>query len=170
MLDRICELYEYTAWANGRILDAVGELSVEELERNVGGSFPSVRETLVHILGADWVWLSRWNGFSPSSLDTGWDLGSFSEIRRRYMELEADRAAFLAGLTDAALEEVIHYRNLAGIPGSGALWELLLHVVNHSTYHRGQVVTMLRQLGRSAPATDLVLFHRERARPQTVPT
>jgi uncharacterized damage-inducible protein DinB len=163
MLERIVELFAYTRWANNRILDATARLSQDQLTRDLGNSFPSVRDTLLHIIGAEWVWLSRWNGVSPGALPAWSDVASHDAIRQRFGEIDAERAAYLDRLDPVALNEVIHYRNLKGDSLSGPLWQLHLHVVNHSTYHRGQVVTMLRQLGHSAPSTDLVQFYRERA-------
>jgi len=163
MLEQIVELYSYTRWANNRILDATAKLSQDQLTRDLGNSFPSIRGTLLHIIGAEWVWLSRWNGVSPGALPEWSDLASHDAIRQRFDEIAAQRTVYLERLGPVALNEVIHYRNLKGDPLSGPLWQLLLHVVNHSTYHRGQVVTMLRQIGNSAPSTDLVQFYRERS-------
>jgi uncharacterized damage-inducible protein DinB len=163
MLEQIVELFAYTRWANNRILEATAKLSGEELSRELGNSFPSIRATLVHIVGAEWVWLSRWNGESPTALPAWLELLSNEAIRRRFEEIDAERRIYLEHLEEVGLNALIRYRNLKGDPFAAPLWQLLLHLVNHSTYHRGQVVTMLRQLGHSAPATDLVQFYRERA-------
>src|SRR6185437_8220373 len=116
-----------------------------------------------HMLGADWAWLSRWQGHSPSALPESWDLSTFDALRARWAEVERDQEAFIAGLTDDALRRPLAYRNWAGESCEEPLWQILRHVVNHATYHRGQVVTMLRQLGATAPSTDLIKFYREQA-------
>lgn len=161
MLPTIRELYEYNRWANGRVLDATSRLSTEEFTRDLRNSFASVRDTLVHILGAEWIWLSRWRGVSPRGAPEDWADSTHDQLRARWREVEADQAAFLASLTEDALDRIVSYTNTRGRPFANPLAALLLHAVNHSTYHRGQVTTMSRQLGAQPASTDLVLFYRE---------
>jgi uncharacterized damage-inducible protein DinB len=163
MIEEMRELYAYTRWANARVLDAVARLDHDAFTRSLGSSFPSVRETLVHTLGADWIWLERWRGHSPSGHPASWDQSTFPALRAAWAQVEDERDAFLAGLTDADLEREISYRNTAGQPFSSSFARMLRHVVNHSTYHRGQVVGMLRQLGAEGVGTDLILWYREQA-------
>lgn len=160
--DEIRELFAYNRWANRRLLEAAAALDDDALGRDLGSSFPSVLATLRHIASADWVWLRRWAGESPTGPPADWSPTSLDAIRSAWEEVEAERSAVLAALDDAALEREVEYRNTAGVAYTNRMDQMLRHVVNHSTYHRGQVVTMLRQLGGSAPATDLIAFHRER--------
>lgn len=162
-MDEIRDLYAYNRWANRRTLDAAERLTPEELSRDLGSSFPSVRETLAHVLAAEWIWLERWRGSSPPGLPEAWDLSRLEAVRARWSEVETDQRTFVEGLDEAALDRVIAYRNTAGTEFENPLGQLLRHVVNHSTYHRGQVVTLLRQLGAEAVATDYVVYLRERA-------
>lgn len=162
-MDEMRDLYAYNRWANRRVLDAAARLSPEQLSRDLGSSFPSVRETLAHVLAAEWVWLTRWRGSSPPGLPESWDLSSLEVVRAQWAEVEADQRAFVEGLDEAALDRVVAYRDTRGTPYENPLGQLLRHVVNHSTYHRGQVITMLRQLGAEAVATDYVVYLRERA-------
>ncbi len=162
MLEEFRELFEFNRWANARILDAASTLTEEELSRDMGNSFPSVLATLAHILSGEWIWLERWKGVSPTQ-GPPWDLSSLAALRERWAEHEAEQAAFVDALAPESLEAECAYLTLAGEPYSNPLRELLRHIINHSTYHRGQVVTMLRQLGHPAPSTDLVRFIRERA-------
>jgi uncharacterized damage-inducible protein DinB len=159
-LIEIKELYEYNRWANGRILDAVSHLSEDQFTQDLGSSFPSVRDTLVHTLAGEWVWLSRWNGVSPTRMPAGWKESSYEDLTRHWEGVQGEQFQFLSTLDEGSLDEVISYRTTAGEPLQSSLSRMLRHVVNHSTYHRGQVVTMLRQLGAGAPATDLILFFR----------
>lgn len=161
MLPIVLELFAYTRWANHRILEAVAPLQPEELDRQLGGSFGSLRATLVHTLGADWIWLRRWRGQAASPLPE-WDTSSTDAIRSLWEGIMDERDAFLSDLDADSLERPLHYTNLSGAPFTAPLGELLLHVVNHATYHRGQAVHLLRQLGHRAPATDLVVFQRDR--------
>ncbi|NIT88247.1 MAG: damage-inducible protein DinB, partial [Gemmatimonadetes bacterium] len=126
---------------------------------------------LVHILAAEWVWLSRWGGHSPTAMPEAWDASTVDTLREEWTKVEDDQKAFLSNLDERGLRETIAYRDTKGNPFRQPLWQMLRHVVNHSTYHRGQIVTMLRQLGAEAPATDMILFHRERSpRPRPEPT
>jgi uncharacterized damage-inducible protein DinB len=160
VIGEIRELYDFNRWANQRMLGAVFALSEEQFTRELNSSFSSVRDTLVHMVGADWVWLSRWLGTSPAGMPDDWKLATLADIRTRWDQIERARSEFLDGLASADLNRVVAYRTFKGEPFSNPLWQLLRHVVNHATYHRGQVTTLLRQLGMPAPATDLVLFYR----------
>ncbi len=163
MIEEIRELYAYTTWANDRVLDVVAELDAAAFAKDLGSSFPSVRETLVHLLAVDWVWLARWRGGSPTATPESWDLSSFDAIRAQWTEVQRERAAFLAGLSDADLERPLAYRTRKGEAHVNTYGEMLRHVVNHTTHHRGQIVTMLRQLGRPGVDTDLIVFYWQRA-------
>jgi uncharacterized damage-inducible protein DinB len=154
-------LYNYNSWANHRTLDSCAELSLEQFTRDLGSSFRSVRDTLAHIYGAEWIWLERWHGRIPSALPSADDFPDFNSVRSRWAQHEANLDSFVVSLTTSELERVIKYKNTQGTPFEGPLWPMLQHVVNHSSYHRGQIATLLRQLGAKPVSTDLILFHRE---------
>jgi uncharacterized damage-inducible protein DinB len=155
-------LYAYNAWANQRILGAAEALTPDQFLRDLGNSFPSVRDTLAHILGAEWVWLRRWLGESPSALPAGSDFPHLDGLRDRFASLEKERQAFLEGLTEDRLNSPLHYRDMAGKAMTLRLVHSLQHLVNHGTYHRGQVTTLLRQLGATPVSTDMSRFWMER--------
>jgi uncharacterized damage-inducible protein DinB len=159
--EEISKLFAYTWWANARVLALVAPLSAEEFGRQLGGSFPSVRETLAHIYSADWIWHERWQGRSPEGLPPSEQAPTLEALREKWAAVEAKQRSFLAGLTQARLNETISYRSVKGDPFGHALGDLFVHLVNHSTYHRGQAVTMLRQLGKAALTTDYLVFLRE---------
>lgn len=155
-------LFAYGHWASARLLAAGEALPEADWSRDLGSSFPSVRDTLAHLIGAEWVWLRRWEGHSPDA-PPGWTrAASPATLRDALGEVAEDRERFLAGLRDADLARTVRFRFLSGGEDSGALGDLMLHVANHSTHHRGQVVTLLRQLGAAPPSTDLFVFDRER--------
>lgn len=162
MTDELQDLFGYNRWANARMLDACEPLPAEALGRDMGSSFPTVLATLVHILSAEWIWLERWNGRSPSGPPGDWELAGIAPIRATWSAVQADQARFLEALDDERLSATIEYRNTRGEEFAAPLWQLMRHLVNHSTYHRGQVATLLRQLGFPAASTDLVLYHRGR--------
>lgn len=155
------QLFAYDAWANGLVFGAAAGLSKEELVHKVASSFPSVVGTLAHLVGAEWVWLRRWLGESPTGFPDWVADPTLSDLRARLSEVERERGAFAAGLSDADLGRSVAYRNLAGEAFSDPLDGLVRHVINHSTYHRGQVATQLRQLGLKPPSTDLIVFLRQ---------
>lgn len=117
------------------------------------------------MLGAEWIWLQRWNGESPSGFPTMWDVSTWGAVHVRWEELAREQSEFLARLRASDLDSAVRYRNMAGTTFTDPLWLLMRHVVNHATYHRGQVTLLLRQLGHQAVATDLVVYHRERHAP-----
>ncbi|MGI8618095.1 MAG: DinB family protein [Gemmatimonadaceae bacterium] len=154
-------LYSYNEWANARIFAAAAELDQQTFAEPRGSSFSSIRDTIAHIAASEWVWLRRWRGESPQSVPEWEALREAAALARKLAEIEADRAAFLLGLTDEGLARPLAYRNLKREEFRQPLVDQLLHVVNHSTYHRGQVATLSRQAGFPAPATDLIVFKRE---------
>ena len=125
-------LLDYHYWARDRMFAALEALTPEQYTKDLGNSFRSVRDTVVHIYFAEWVWYSRWTGTSPTSFPHAEDFPDLAAIRAPWKSQE-------------------HKVRLQ-------------HVVNHGTYHRGQVTTMLRQLGAPPPKSqDLITFYRERA-------
>jgi uncharacterized damage-inducible protein DinB len=155
----IRRLYTYTDWANDRLLGVIAGLSDEQFKREIVSSFSSVRETLAHIASAEWVWLHRWKGENPGLPE--WEkASSFAALRDETHRVAADRRVFLADLRDDRVESKISYTSIKGDPFTMPLVDVLIHCANHSTYHRGQLVTMLRQLGVSPPNTDFTQFAR----------
>ncbi len=157
-LEEHLSAYRFNRWAMARTFDAVAALDPARLDQDLGSSYPTLAETLRHILQAEWVWLSRWKGTSPHELPDGWENLPLPGIRREWEAMDAERAEFLDGLTEADMDVPIEYSDWAGNRRRHAFWQLLRHVVNHTSYHRGQVVTMLRQLGEEAVGTDMVRF------------
>jgi uncharacterized damage-inducible protein DinB len=157
-------LIEYNYWARDRTLASAGELSQEQLTRGLGSSFASVLDTLVHLHFAEWIWHQRWQGRSPSAGPDSSHLTSVAALRDAWHPLEAQIRAFVASLGPAGLERVIDYKTMNGQPGRAPYWQMIVHLVNHGGYHRGQVATMLRQLGaRPAQSTDMIVFFREQS-------
>lgn len=157
-LESIRELYQYNRWANARSLEASAAVSAEDFTKEVGGSFASLRGTLAHMYGADWIWLERWKGISPRQLPFSLEFPDVASIRSRWEAVENERQEFLDALDLGRLAEVISYVNLQGQTFAYPLRRMLQHVVNHGTYHRGQITTLLRQLGATPLATDLLLY------------
>ena len=163
--DDIQLLYEYDRWANGRVLHAAAALSEAQFTRDLGGSFKSVRDTLVHIIGGEWIWLRYWNEREPTFAflaelrtlrDASFSPVVFSDVtlvKSKWAEVEQEQIAFVNGLSDESLQRMLPFRSTE-VP----LAHLMQHMANHSTYHRGQVSLMTRQLGADPVATDFHVF------------
>ncbi len=158
----ILTLYDYNAWANARVLGAAEPLAQEAFLRDLKNSFPSVRDTLAHILAAEWIWLRRWHGESPSKLLAAADFPTLAGLEEQYAAIEQERRVFLEGLSEDRLSHPFQYTDLAGKAHTLLLIQSLQHVVNHGTYHRGQITTMLRQLGAKPASTDMSRFYLDR--------
>ncbi len=160
--EELVTLTEFNAWANHRVLGAAEELTPEQFTRELGSSHGSVKETLAHILGVERVWLERLQGESPVTIPPAKDFADFAALKTKWAEVEAHFRGYMEELTKAELEEEVEYKTLSFGPGKNPRWQMIQHVVNHGTYHRGQVTTMLRQLGAKAVGTDLITYYRER--------
>ena len=155
-------LLDYHYWARDRVLAAAELLPPDQFTRDMGASFRSVRDTLAHIYAAEWAWHARWVGQSPTALPAV-EFPDVASIRAKWTALESDVRAFLDSVGESGLDRVFDYKMINGQPGSSVFWHMLQHVVNHASYHRGQVTTMLRQLGAAPPESmDLIRFYRTR--------
>ena len=153
------ELFDYNYWARDRQLEACAVLTPEEFIRPLGNSFPSLRDTLAHLLGAEWLWIERWNGRFPRAMPQGGEFPTISSIEQRWRVVERSMREYLAGLSEAVLARPLTYSNMKGENWTYPLWRMLFHLINHQTYHRGQVTTLLRQLGAEPKQIDFLAAH-----------
>lgn len=151
-------LCEYNRWANARLFEAVLALSTEQFTKDLTSSHRSVRDTLVHIVSGEWIWLKRWQGQSPKSMFDPAEFPSLAALRAKWAEVEREQMNFVRGMTEVSLKKFVAYENIQGENWRYPLGHMMQHLVNHSTYHRGQVAAMLRQLGAEAVATDFLVF------------
>jgi uncharacterized damage-inducible protein DinB len=158
-------LVDYHYWACRRTLDAVEPLTPEQYTRDLGSSFRSIRDTVVHTYSAEWNWYSRWTGESPTAMLDPASFPDVASLREAWSGEEEKVRSFVAAIVAAnELDRVFAYRLMNGEHAQSLFSQMLQHVVNHASYHRGQVTTMLRQLGAPAPqGQDLIRFYRERA-------
>ena len=156
-------LFQYNQWADRRMVEACSALTNEQFTRDLGSSFRSVRDTLVHLYGAEWVWNERIEGRSPTSLVAGTGFPDLASVRTKLEEMDSFYIDYVSRLTPQDLERVIHYKSFAGDEFSNPLWQTLHQLTNHASYHRGQIITLLRQLGAKPVTTDLIAYYRERA-------
>jgi uncharacterized damage-inducible protein DinB len=157
------QLFAYDAWANRRTFGACAALTPEQFTRQLGSSFGSVRDTLAHILGAQFVWLERFHGRVPAGLLPPSDFPDIASLTARSAELQQGLTGYVNQLSPEDLAASFEYRDLKGNAHRNVRWQALQHLANHGTYHRGQITTLLRQLGAKPVSTDLIGFYRERA-------
>jgi uncharacterized damage-inducible protein DinB len=161
----------YMEWANDLAMDAAAKLPNENLRRDVGISHGSIFGTLLHMAGAEWIWLERWNGRSPKKAEA-WSLwtpetcADLPALKQRWGDVIDRRTRFVSSVDEERLQTELPYRLLSGDPSSLPLVDQMQHVVNHATMHRGQIVGMIRQLGIEPPSTDLLFYLRREISPK----
>ncbi len=160
-VEALRDLLEYSAWASARLVDAAAQLSPEELNRDFQTADQSVLGTLVHIYGADRVWLARMHRQPNPTYSSPADF-HLSVLQNDWPALHHRWREWAASLTDQALAEELAYNDMKGRPWQGPVWQLGMHVVNHATHHRGQVSGFLRAMDHTPPILDLLYYHRER--------
>jgi len=168
--DEINALLDYHYWARDRMLAALDLLTPEQFTQPIESSFKSIRDTVVHTMGAEAVWYSRWRG-NPEGMLTTERFPNVDSLRSAWRDLESGVRAFFQELGAEKIETRLEYKSLKGDPHSSSIKQTLQHVVNHTIYHRGQVTTMLRQVGAKAPeSTDLINYYRMQERSQGAST
>lgn len=140
------ELFTYNYWARDRQLEICAALSEDKFLKPQGSSFSSLRDTLVHMLAVEWLWLERWRGNSPKTLLSPDDFPNLLSVRERWDSVEKEMRAFLENLKEEELGLVKTYMSTRGNSWTYPLWQMMYHLLNHQSYHRGQVTTLLRLL------------------------
>ena len=154
-------LYAYNEWATQRILDAAAALTAEQFTQPNSLVWGSLRGTLVHAYGAEWIWRRRCEeGVSPAGMPPQEPFATLAALRAAWEEEQAAMAAYVAGLSEEALNGVMVYRTTGGRDMDAPLWQVLLHVVNHGTQHRAEAAQLLTELGHSPGDVDLIVYVR----------
>ncbi len=154
-------LFEYSAWATERLLDAAARLDAATYFAPAEG-YPALHDTLVHAYAAGWVWRQRCGGISPTALPGVAEIPTLEALRAAWQAENDALLALVAGLSDEALEGVVSYRTTTGKAHQNALWQLLAHLVNHGTQHRSEAAMLLTARGQSPGDLDLITFLRAR--------
>jgi len=157
--DEVRTLFAFNAWANHRVLTACAALTPEEFTKPAPSSFPTVRDTLHHIMGVEWLYLERFQGRYPTALLPGETIESVARFEARWDGIKKGLEDFVRSPELGDLERIIEYKNMQGKHFRYPLRAILQHVVNHGTYHRGQVATQLRELGQKPLSTDLLRYY-----------
>ncbi|MBL8178258.1 MAG: DinB family protein [Bryobacterales bacterium] len=149
--------FAYSGWASAQLVQAAAALSEEELNRDHKSADKSVLGTLVHIFAADRIWYARVTGAEQTKF--------IGESDYRLATLQTDwpvlHDKWIGYLQTAGLDAVIAYKDLRGNSHESPLWQILLHVVNHGTHHRGMVAAMIRSMGHAPPQIDEIAYFRQ---------
>ncbi|MBZ5580179.1 MAG: DinB family protein [Acidobacteriia bacterium] len=164
-LDDLKTLLDFHYWARDRVLDAAARLTPEQFRRDLGSSFPSVHDTLSHIYSADRAWCDIWHTGLLAAMPGFEPFPDLAHLREAWTAIEGKMLAFLNSLGETDVNRAMEYRLPNGAASSFPIGQMVQHVVNHGTYHRGQLTTMFRQLGvEPAQSMDLIRYYRERSR------
>ncbi len=155
-------LYDYSDWANKRLFPVVSQLTPEQFTQPVGGQHPSIRDVLVHMVSAQWGWLSRCGGAQRGPALQPADYPNVASVRDVYSRVEAYVREFLSQLEDDDMGRIIEFANPSGEKRSMPLGELMQHAAIHGVHHRGQIALMLQLLGCDPDNVDILLYHAER--------
>lgn len=145
--DLLLRKAKFMQWGDERIMAAAGNVHADEYYRDRGISFGSLHKLLVHVMGAQWVWLQRWKGNSPPKLPDVADYPTRESIAGYWPVLHREFIDFIAAENSETLLRSIHYRNSRGEAFTLPLLELILHTLDHGTYHRGQANTLIKLAG-----------------------
>jgi uncharacterized damage-inducible protein DinB len=167
MLKILTEYTEYNLWANTKMAHLLKSLKPELLDHEIANSFNSLRKTIYHIWDAEYIWLERLMGnsinFWPSSkIDSSEPIDSFLLTSTNFNH-------FISSKSEFYFEQITNYQNVKGELFSQPNYQIIQHCMNHSTFHRGQLITILREMENktiinfpiSYPSTDLVAFYRQ---------
>lgn len=160
MKELLLRYARYNVWANKQFVTALQKIDNEQLDAIVTSSFSSVRKTVYHMWSAEDIWLQRLLLTEQPVWAESVFKGDFAEALAKWQQASADLVAFIEKqYDDTAFEHVLQYYNLKKQSVKLPVYVALMQVLNHATYHRGQLVTMMRQLGvKKIPQTDFFLY------------
>ncbi|HEY9166518.1 MAG TPA: DinB family protein [Candidatus Kryptonia bacterium] len=156
----ILELFDYCDWARARLLESLKPMTQEDFEKDMHSSHGGVRGTLYHIVNAEKIWLRRLKGETHATLDES-ALKTLADFQTEWEYLDGQLRSYINGISEADLHGVYEYKTAKGdLLSQPRIWSFL-QLVNHFSYHRGQIVTFQRQLGYKPVNTDMIGYFRE---------
>jgi uncharacterized damage-inducible protein DinB len=156
--DYIKQAYDYTYWANQRYFAVAEGLSEEQLHRTQGHSWGDVHAILVHMMSSEWVWMQRWQGTFPKGHLDKTEYPTLALLKKRWGELETEMRAFIEAQTDASMQAPITYTNFRGETFHVPLWQMLAHIVNHETHHRGELAAIYALMDVNHPEDEMIQY------------
>jgi uncharacterized damage-inducible protein DinB len=167
MKELLSQYAAYNYWANKLLLDLINSLPEEKQQQQLTSSFPTFFATLLHMWDAEAAWLQRIKMHERVVIPSENFKGDLSELSRQLLLHNQQWIDWVSNASDAALEHVFQYYNSRKEYFKQPVWQVILHANNHGTYHRGQLVTMLRQAGvEKLPQIDYIVFSRLKKAPQ----
>ena len=153
----------YNLWANNRLIEVINNLTDEQVDREIMSSFSSIRKTVLHLWDVENIWWQRMKLVEVQTWQSDNYTGSLMELNNNLLAQSKQWKEWIDIATEAALEHEFIYRNSKKDQFKQPVYEMLLHLFNHQSYHRGQLVTMLRQVDeKNIPNTDLISFLRKK--------
>lgn len=154
------KLFSYHKWATLACLEHVQTLGEEFYRKNGANSFASIQQTVEHVIGVEKLWLLRMNGVAKPAFEH-FDVGTAEKAIEAFMLLHAEMELFFASLTEQQWEESLDYQNMRGDHLSTTRDEMLFTIVNHASYHRGQITSFLRQFGKQGIPLDYIYYQKQ---------
>jgi uncharacterized damage-inducible protein DinB len=156
------EYASYNKWANKRILEVITPMTQEQVMQDMGSSFPSLYKTVLHMADAESIWWQRVHLAEHVEVLFDRYTGTMDELATKWMDISSKWEEWVKQSKEVALGHVFAYQNSRREQFKQPVYQVLMHLFNHQSYHRGQLVTMLRQLKvEKIPSTDLILFMRQ---------
>jgi uncharacterized damage-inducible protein DinB len=152
------QLYDYNYWANKRYLAVAETLTEAQFFRRHGHSWDSVHAVLMHMMNSENWWLQRWNGIPTRPAFTREEFPAFASLRDHWLGLESDVRAFVAAQTDESLLRMVTYRNPQGETLTVPLWNMMAHLPNHNTHHRGELAAMFALMDVPHPEEEVIQY------------
>jgi len=154
----IKSLFLHSYWADARIFDFASRIDKEKLFSPLRMPHPSLYKTLFHAIGAEWLWINRCQGTSPSAYMSEKEITNLPDLREKWQEQQQITIGYLNHLTDADLDRAIDYQSISGVPRSNILWHILVHVPMHSHQHRAEAAQILTEFGESPGNLDFYYY------------
>jgi uncharacterized damage-inducible protein DinB len=157
-------LLAFNSWATQKIVDAVTSLPPDQVKMDMKASHGSILGTLTHLVGSEEIWISRLTGTPGSTAPRPTEAAGVADLKKRWETAGFAVARWLGTLTDKKLQEPFSFTTMQGATYTHTFTQAIQHLVDHGTYHRGQIVVLLRQLGVKPPSTGMIGFFRETAK------
>ena len=162
--EHLTNMFEFVRWGDNLIMRAARSVPDEGYYREQGISAGSIHKLLVHVMAAQWLWLSRWRGDSPTRIETHEDYPTRDALEQRWPLVHSAVLDFLSMQSPKSLARVLEYRNNKGEVYALPLGDTVLQVIDHSIYHRGQLNTMIKRAGGTPAPAGYVLYCFQKAR------
>lgn len=156
----LIKLCKYNVWANDRICSWIKKVETKA-DEELKSSFPSIRKTLYHLWDAQFIWLARLNGESFNTWPSHSFKGNLDEAIEGLNKNSIALVSFIELLDENEYQREVEFKSIDGTSYFNSVEEIITHVINHSTYHRGQLITLLRTIGFTAvESTDFIRYLR----------